>query len=74
MLQPEVVHFLQGIPGTIFQQDNARPHVAKTIRDFCSAQYMQLLTCPAYLTDMLPLEQVWNLVSLRRTREGDTKY
>ncbi|GFW27456.1 transposable element Tc1 transposase [Trichonephila clavipes] len=43
VLQPEVVPFLQGIPGTIFQQDNARPHVPKTVGDFCSAQHMQLL-------------------------------
>ncbi|GFX64531.1 transposable element Tc1 transposase [Trichonephila clavipes] len=46
-LQPEVIPFLQGIPETIFQQDNARPHVAKTVRDFCSAQHMQLLPWPA---------------------------
>ncbi|GFU57541.1 transposable element Tc1 transposase [Trichonephila clavipes] len=31
VLQPEVIPFLQGIPGAIFQQDNARPHVAKTV-------------------------------------------
>ncbi|GFW49321.1 transposable element Tc1 transposase [Trichonephila clavipes] len=34
VLQPEVVPFLQGISGDIFQQDNAGPHVAKTVRDF----------------------------------------
>ncbi|GFW04346.1 transposable element Tc1 transposase [Trichonephila clavipes] len=31
VLQPKVVPFLQGIPRAIFQQDNARPHVAKTV-------------------------------------------
>ena len=31
VLQPQVVPFLQGIPGVIFQQNNACPHVAKTI-------------------------------------------
>ncbi|GFU63773.1 hypothetical protein TNCV_3321701 [Trichonephila clavipes] len=36
-LNPEFVPFLYGIPGAIFQQDNARPHVAKSVRDFCSA-------------------------------------
>ncbi|GFV36072.1 hypothetical protein TNCV_345881 [Trichonephila clavipes] len=41
VLQPEVVPFLQGLPGAIFPQDNARPRVAKTVRDFCSAQRMQ---------------------------------
>ncbi|GFT49991.1 hypothetical protein TNCV_1635351 [Trichonephila clavipes] len=43
VLQPKIVLFFQGIPGAIFQQDNARPHVAKTVRDLCSAQHMQLL-------------------------------
>ncbi|GFT83288.1 transposable element Tcb1 transposase [Trichonephila clavipes] len=43
VLKPEVVPFLQGIPGAIFQQDNARPNVAKTVRDFSSAQHIQLL-------------------------------
>ncbi|GFX74992.1 uncharacterized protein TNCV_1845641 [Trichonephila clavipes] len=44
VIHPEVVPFLQGIPGAIFQQDDARPHVAKTVRDFYSAQHMQLLS------------------------------
>ncbi|GFV64585.1 uncharacterized protein TNCV_4965661 [Trichonephila clavipes] len=39
VLQPKVV---QGIPGAIIL-DNARPHVSKTVRDFYSAQHMQLL-------------------------------
>ncbi|PRD29481.1 UNVERIFIED_CONTAM: hypothetical protein NCL1_29275 [Trichonephila clavipes] len=43
VLQPEVIPFPQGISGAIFQQDIALPHVAKTVRDFCSAQNMQLL-------------------------------
>ncbi|GFV59170.1 transposable element Tc1 transposase [Trichonephila clavipes] len=47
-----------GIPGAIFQQDNARPHVAKTVRDFCSAQHMQLLPWSTYSPDMLPIEHV----------------
>ena len=42
VLTPEVVLFLQGIHGAIFQQDNALPHVTKTVRDFCLAQHMQL--------------------------------
>ncbi|GFV31644.1 uncharacterized protein TNCV_692181 [Trichonephila clavipes] len=68
-LQPEVVPFLQGIPGVIFQQDNARPHLAKTVRDFCSAQHLQLLPWPAYSPVMSPIEHVWNLVGLRLARE-----
>ncbi|GFX30977.1 transposable element Tc1 transposase [Trichonephila clavipes] len=50
-LQPEVVPFLQGVPGaTIFQQD----------RDFCSAQHMQLFPWPAYTPNMSSIEHVWD--------------
>ncbi|GFW06304.1 transposable element Tcb2 transposase [Trichonephila clavipes] len=58
-----------GIPGTIFQQDNARLPVVKTIRDFCSAQHMQLLPRPAYSPDMSPNEHVWDLVGRRLVRD-----
>ncbi|GFX99741.1 hypothetical protein TNCV_257801 [Trichonephila clavipes] len=51
-----------GIPGAIFQQDNERPHVSKTIRDFCS---VQLLLWPAYS----PIEHVWDLVDRRLARD-----
>ncbi|GFY36047.1 transposable element Tc1 transposase [Trichonephila clavipes] len=67
VLQPEVVLFLQGIPGDIFQHYNARPRVAKTVRDFCSAQRMQLLPLLAYSPDMSPIEYVWDLVGRRLT-------
>ncbi|GFS49180.1 transposable element Tcb2 transposase [Trichonephila clavipes] len=60
---------IEGIPGVIFQQDNARPHVAKTVRDFCLAQHMQLLPWPAYSPDMSPIEYVWDLVSWRLARD-----
>ncbi|GFT25192.1 transposable element Tc1 transposase [Trichonephila clavipes] len=66
---PKVVPFLQGIPGVIFQQDNTRSHVAKTVRDFCSVQLMQLLPWPAYLPDMSPIEHVWDLIGWRLTRD-----
>ncbi|GFW65840.1 transposable element Tcb2 transposase [Trichonephila clavipes] len=60
---------IEGIPGAIFQQDNARPHVANTVRDFCSAQHMQLLLQPTYSSDMLPTEHVLDLVGWRLTRD-----
>ncbi|GFW97178.1 hypothetical protein TNCV_631831 [Trichonephila clavipes] len=40
------------IPGVM--QDNAHPHAAKTVRDFCLAQHMQLLPWTAYSPHMLP--------------------
>ncbi|GFT70255.1 transposable element Tc1 transposase [Trichonephila clavipes] len=64
----EVVPFLEGIPR-IFQQDIARPHVAKTVRDFFSVQHIQLLPWPAYSPDMSPIELVWDLVGRRFARD-----
>ncbi|GFW28319.1 transposable element Tcb1 transposase [Trichonephila clavipes] len=61
VLQPEVVPFFQGIPGAIFQEDNAHLHVAKTVRDFCLTQHMQLFPWPAYSLDMSSIEHVWDL-------------
>ncbi|GFX18353.1 hypothetical protein TNCV_4306541 [Trichonephila clavipes] len=58
VLQPEVVPFLQGIPEAIFWQDNVRSYVAKTVRDFGSAQHMQLLPWLAYSPVMSPIEHV----------------
>ena len=69
VLQLEVVPFLQGIPGEVFQQDNARPHVAKTVRGFCKAQHMLLFLRSAYSPDILTIEHVWDLVSLPLARD-----
>ncbi|GFW40648.1 transposable element Tc1 transposase [Trichonephila clavipes] len=68
VLWPEVVPFLQFIPGAVFQHDNARPYVAKTVRDFCSAQHMQILPWPAFSPDMSPIEYVWDLAARCLTR------
>ena len=69
MPQPEVFSFLQSILGDIFQQNNARPHVAKTVRDFCLAQHMQLLLWPVYSPDMSPIEHAWDLVGQGLARD-----
>ncbi|GFX05073.1 hypothetical protein TNCV_3439351 [Trichonephila clavipes] len=46
-------------------KENARSHIVKTVRDFCSAQHMQLLPWSAYSPDMLPIEHVWGIVYKR---------
>ncbi|GFV63764.1 transposable element Tcb2 transposase [Trichonephila clavipes] len=69
VLQLEVFPFLQGIPGAIFQLDNARPRVAKTVRHFCSAQQMHLLPWPAFSPDISNIEHVWDLVDRLLTRD-----
>ncbi|GFT38075.1 hypothetical protein TNCV_4103131 [Trichonephila clavipes] len=45
------------------------PHVTKTVRDFRSAQYMQLLTWPAYSPVMSPIDPVWDLVGQLLARD-----
>ncbi|GFW08082.1 DDE_3 domain-containing protein [Trichonephila clavipes] len=34
ILRPHVGPFLNGLPGAIFQQDNARPHTTRVAQDF----------------------------------------
>ncbi|GFX58939.1 hypothetical protein TNCV_806431 [Trichonephila clavipes] len=53
---------MQGLPGAVFQQDNARPHVAKTVKSYLDSQQVQLLPWPAYSPDMSPIEHVWDIV------------
>ncbi|GFV29078.1 transposable element Tcb2 transposase [Trichonephila clavipes] len=59
----------QSIPGAIFQQDNARPRVAKTVRDFCSVQHMQLIPWPVFSSNMLPIGHAWDLFGRRLARD-----
>ncbi|GFU06190.1 transposable element Tcb2 transposase [Trichonephila clavipes] len=69
VLEPEVVRFLHSIPGGTFQKDNAHLHVARNVRDFCSAKHMQLLPWPVYSPDMSPIEHMWDLVGRRLARD-----
>ncbi|GFX16150.1 transposable element Tcb2 transposase [Trichonephila clavipes] len=41
--------FLNGLPGAIFQQDNARPHTARAAQDFL--RHFQTLPWPARSLD-----------------------
>ncbi|GFW83167.1 DDE_3 domain-containing protein [Trichonephila clavipes] len=34
ILRPHVEPFLNGLPGAIFQEDNAHPHTARVAQDF----------------------------------------
>ncbi|GFX60626.1 transposable element Tcb2 transposase [Trichonephila clavipes] len=58
ILQPHVGPFLNGLPGAIFQQDNARPHTARFAQDFL--HHFQTLPWPARSPDLSPVEHVWD--------------
>ncbi|GFW34781.1 transposable element Tc1 transposase [Trichonephila clavipes] len=63
------IPFLQGLPGAVFQQDNARPHVAKTVKSYLDSQQVELLPWPAYSPDMSPIEHEWDIVGRRIARD-----
>ena len=65
VLQPEVLPLLQATPHTIFQQDNARPHMARIVQAFFQRRRVSLLTWPARSPDMSPIEHVWDMVGRR---------
>ncbi|GFW22668.1 transposable element Tcb1 transposase [Trichonephila clavipes] len=69
VLQPQAIPFLQGLPGAIFQQDNARPHVAKTVKSYLDSQQVQLLPWPVYSPDMTSIEHVWDIIGGRLARD-----
>ncbi|GFW78750.1 transposable element Tc1 transposase [Trichonephila clavipes] len=48
--------FLNGLPGAIFLQDNARPHTARVAQDFL--RHFQTLPWPARSPDLSPVEHV----------------
>ncbi|GFW02506.1 transposable element Tcb2 transposase [Trichonephila clavipes] len=50
--------FLNGLPGAIFQQDNAHPHTARVAQNFL--RHFQTLPWPARSPDLSPVEHVWD--------------
>ncbi|GFX91723.1 DDE_3 domain-containing protein [Trichonephila clavipes] len=58
ILQPLLVPFLNGLPGAIFQQDNARPYTARAAQDFL--RHFQTLPWLARSLDLSPVEHVWD--------------
>ncbi|GFY22263.1 transposable element Tcb2 transposase [Trichonephila clavipes] len=50
--------FLNGLPGAIFQQDNARPHTARVVKDFL--RHFQTFPWPARSPDLSPVKHMWD--------------
>jgi hypothetical protein len=59
IVQPYVIPFIQAQANNVtFQQDNARPHVARVVRDYMTQQNVDLLPWPAVSPDLSPIEHV----------------
>ncbi|GFT84543.1 DDE_3 domain-containing protein [Trichonephila clavipes] len=58
ILRHQVGPFLNGLPGAIFHQNNARPYTARVSQDFL--RHFQTLPSPARSPDLSPVEHVWD--------------
>ncbi|GFV08123.1 transposable element Tcb2 transposase [Trichonephila clavipes] len=58
ILRPYVGAFLNGLPGAIFQQDNARPHTKRVAQDIL--RHFQTLPWIGRSPDFSPVEHVWD--------------
>ncbi|GFV52076.1 DDE_3 domain-containing protein [Trichonephila clavipes] len=65
ILRPHVEPFLNGLPGAILQQDNARPHTARFAQDFL--RHFQTLPWPVRSPDLSPVEHVWEQLKRQMT-------
>ncbi|GFW88840.1 DDE_3 domain-containing protein [Trichonephila clavipes] len=58
ILRPHVGPFLNGLPGAIFQQDNAHPPTARVDEDFL--HHFQTLPWPAHSPNLSQVEHLWD--------------
>ncbi|GFX53627.1 transposable element Tcb1 transposase [Trichonephila clavipes] len=68
VLEPVVLPYLQGLATTIFQQDNARPHVERIVQRFFVNHQIELLPWPGCSPDLSPIENMCSMVVQRLTQ------
>ncbi|GFS63643.1 transposable element Tcb1 transposase [Trichonephila clavipes] len=65
VLEPVVLPNLQRLATAIFQQDNARSHVARVVQRFFVNHQIELLPWPAHSPGLSPIENMWSMVAQR---------
>ncbi|GFY17519.1 transposable element Tcb1 transposase [Trichonephila clavipes] len=68
LLEPFVLPYLQGLVTAIFQQNNARPHVARFVQRFFVNHQIELPPWPARYPNLSPIENMWSMVAQRLTQ------
>ncbi|GFT69095.1 transposable element Tcb1 transposase [Trichonephila clavipes] len=63
VLEPVVLPYLQALVTAIFQQDNARRHVARIVQKFFVNPQIELFPCPARSPNLSPIENMWSTVA-----------
>ncbi|GFU27384.1 transposable element Tcb1 transposase [Trichonephila clavipes] len=59
---------IMGLATAIFQQDNARSHVARIVQRYFVNHQIELLPWPAHYLDISPIENMWSKVAQRLTQ------
>lgn len=68
VIRPVIVPFMHQGHAQIFQQDNARPHVARHTMGVLRANNVNTLDWPAKSPDLFPIEHLWDHLG-RKVRE-----
>ncbi|GFY27389.1 transposable element Tcb1 transposase [Trichonephila clavipes] len=68
VLEPVVLPYLQDLTTSFFQQDSARPHVARIVQKFFINHQIELLPWPARSSDLSPIENMCSMVGQRLTQ------
>lgn len=65
VLDPAAIPYVQGIANAMFQQDNARPHIARISVDHLEQANVRILPWPPRSPDLSPIEHVWDMMGRR---------
>ena len=57
--RPGVVPYAAAVGNSfLLMQDNARPHIARTVEHFLEAELVKRMECTAYCPDLNPIEHI----------------